>query len=1163
MRTILVILTFLLAGVFSASAQTLPQFNMTDTVVDLCKGILLDSEAGNGGATYGNNEDFEFTICTGGTIIMTFSPTFCTEAGLDLLTFHDGPTAASPQIGPAYSGTTPPPAITANSGCLTVHFVSDISVAYCGWEAQWTAIVPPPIPPAITVNPIPTCNTSTLDLTFDRNVPCDSIYPNAFAVSGLNIPNVISAVPTSCSGDSTLSAQLTLDIPFDQNCNYDVQFDISIPDRCDSIYNFTVLETFLMNNCPLTANLQATEDTVCAGGCVDIEAIVDGCLGYTFAWTPALPATAGPHAVCPITTTTYSCLITENATGNQITVTQLIEVVDPQILLPDTTVCQSIPPLTLTAFPNGGMFYGPGIIDSAGGIWEGDTAGPGVHTIYYQIGSLCRDSVIITVDSMDAGPEEAACPGSPPFAVSGFSPIGGTWSGSHIAANGIFTPDTSGTFVVTYSAGGCTDTKIIFVDSISFAGAPDTVCQQADTFSISILPAGGEWTGPGIMDSITGLFDPDEAGGGDHVLTYSINGCSYQHNIYVHPIFAGWNTNSCPFETPYIINGSFSPAGGIWSGPGITDPNTGLFDPFFANAGANTDAELVYTAPNGCTDTIINYVRVTNIGPDTVFFCQSDDSLRLNWDNIQRTPWGGVWTGAGIVNQGSGDWDFYPTIAGPGEHLIIYEANTCVDSVLMIVYPDLITFPDSLMCSSQAAFQIANLPAGTIWSGSGISSPTQGIYDPSIAASGTNTVTYTTPAGCTDTVEITVYPFVQASIGNLDPIQCFKDTIIFLNLQPADGVLVGGTTDSTYNPAIMGEGVDTLIYTYGIGDCFTVDTFIVSVLPELTTTVNVSQDTVCQGGGAVIGVTATGGDPSVLYSYSWNEGLIGVPSHSVAPTTTTTYVVVTSDGCSDPAIDSITIAVFDPFTPDFETSPEACFGEMGWIAGNVTAPGNYSFAWDTNPITIADSIFGTAGTIYNVTVTEDSSGCYVDTLIKIPNYSIISASFSANPLLDCVPYESNDVTFIDLSNNALSGTWYVNGESLPYVSGSNLNYEFVNPGIYDITLIVENEGGCPDTAATTVCIKEPNPIFVPDAFSPNGDGMNDVFYVRGNDITDMELLIFDRWGEKVFESTDPNNGWDGTRFNQQMPEGVYVYILRVGLEDEGDRTQQGDFTLVR
>ncbi|MCB0793937.1 MAG: CUB domain-containing protein, partial [Flavobacteriales bacterium] len=284
-----------IALIGQTGAQPLPEFNMMDTVVTECKGILLDSEAGPGGNIYGNNEDFVFTIDAGNTITLVFDPVFCTEFGLDLLTFHDGPSTASPQIGPAYSGIVAPPPIVATSGFLTVHFVSDQSVAYCGFEAQWTSEVEPPVPPTLSVPQAPLCQATSISVSFSDPIPCDSIVADAFTLTGTGMPDIVGAQATNCVGDETTTGVLLVDPPFDYNCPYDLDFTIGIADRCDSIWMFTIATTTLVNDCPLVVNALVTEDTICGGTCVQLRAEVQGCLNYTYSWDQGLPATSGPH----------------------------------------------------------------------------------------------------------------------------------------------------------------------------------------------------------------------------------------------------------------------------------------------------------------------------------------------------------------------------------------------------------------------------------------------------------------------------------------------------------------------------------------------------------------------------------------------------------------------------------------------------------------------------------------------------------------------------------------------------------------------------------------------------------------------------------------------------------------------------------------------------
>jgi len=88
-------------------------------------------------------------------------------------------------------------------------------------------------------------------------------------------------------------------------------------------------------------------------------------------------------------------------------------------------------------------------------------------------------------------------------------------------------------------------------------------------------------------------------------------------------------------------------------------------------------------------------------------------------------------------------------------------------------------------------------------------------------------------------------------------------------------------------------------------------------------------------------------------------------------------------------------------------------------------------------------------------------------------------------------------------------------------------------------------------------------VFVPSAFSPNNDGENDILYVRGKCITTMYFIVFDRWGNKVFESKNMSDGWDGYYKGNPMNTGQYVYYLKANLLDGTTFEKKGDVTLVR
>jgi gliding motility-associated-like protein len=90
-----------------------------------------------------------------------------------------------------------------------------------------------------------------------------------------------------------------------------------------------------------------------------------------------------------------------------------------------------------------------------------------------------------------------------------------------------------------------------------------------------------------------------------------------------------------------------------------------------------------------------------------------------------------------------------------------------------------------------------------------------------------------------------------------------------------------------------------------------------------------------------------------------------------------------------------------------------------------------------------------------------------------------------------------------------------------------------------------------------------NAVFVPNAFTPNSDGVNDILYAYGNTIATMQLRIFNQWGQLVFESKERTRGWDGTMSGEKQPVGVYTYELKVALQDGSQVIKRGTITLIR
>jgi gliding motility-associated-like protein len=118
--------------------------------------------------------------------------------------------------------------------------------------------------------------------------------------------------------------------------------------------------------------------------------------------------------------------------------------------------------------------------------------------------------------------------------------------------------------------------------------------------------------------------------------------------------------------------------------------------------------------------------------------------------------------------------------------------------------------------------------------------------------------------------------------------------------------------------------------------------------------------------------------------------------------------------------------------------------------------------------------------------------------------------------------------------------------------------------LQSVTLIVRTKGGCQDVQSVAVTGKAlVDQVFVPNSFSPNGDGLNDVLQVYGYVVKEMQFQVFNQWGQKIHESRDQKRAWDGSHKGKLQPSGVYLYVCKLILNDGSVITKKGAINLVR
>jgi gliding motility-associated-like protein len=179
---------------------------------------------------------------------------------------------------------------------------------------------------------------------------------------------------------------------------------------------------------------------------------------------------------------------------------------------------------------------------------------------------------------------------------------------------------------------------------------------------------------------------------------------------------------------------------------------------------------------------------------------------------------------------------------------------------------------------------------------------------------------------------------------------------------------------------------------------------------------------------------------------------------------------------------------------------------------------------------------------YNITlVASNNSGCRdtVDAMVMVYNTPV--ADFDLNVSDDFYPEDESSFT---LQNNSTGGIQYLwsfgDGHTTTEFQPS---YQYNGAGSFHVMLITTNAFGCRDSMLKAIEIRVPESVYIPNAFTPNGDSKNDGFSVYIENIVELKVSIFDRWGEEVYSSNEKNFVWDGTYFGHKVQEGVYFYKI--------------------
>ena len=411
---------------------------------------------------------------------------------------------------------------------------------------------------------------------------------------------------------------------------------------------------------------------------------------------------------------------------------------------------------------------------------------------------------------------------------------------------------------------------------------------------------------------------------------------------------------------------------------------------------------------------------------------------------------------------------------------------------------------------------------------------------------GTYWVTVTGPSGSgSDTIVVSNYPTPSVNIIGATGV-CPGNTATLLS-SPNFATYQWSNGQQTQNINV-GPGTYWLTATNSNG-CIATDTFTVEQWPNPV--MNILGNTfVCAGYTTELSVS------TAFTNYQWSNGQ-QTQNINVGPGT---YWLNTTDANGCVANDTVTVVESPNPVISILGNTYVCTGQQVFFEAN---PGFTSYQWTNGQNTAA--VYLGAGT-YSLTVT-DSLGCQASQEVTViessPTAEITSSIAQA--------YTNGPIQLQSTSTPGLFAltSWYWDFDDGSFSNLENPLYTFAEAGIYSVTMVVTDELGCTDTASYIIEFDPDFVFYIPNSFTPDGDRINQIFlpvFSGGIDAANYQMLIFNRWGEIIFESQDPTIGWDASFSLNGNPcqAGTYTYVVSFKVPSLSEqKTISGHVNLIR
>jgi gliding motility-associated-like protein len=889
-------------------------------------------------------------------------------------------------------------------------------------------------------------------------------------------------------------------------------------------------------------------------------------------------------SVAPGTSTliTYSVTVTPSIINCPQTKTMSLLVTNPitPTFAAIPNLCNNGTNFTIQATPNGGTFSIPnGVI-----VPTSTALAIGTNTFNYSYTqNNCSASNSSTFQLNQYNPSNLTSTISP-ICVTGnivnlmniVQNTVGVWSGTNVV-NNTFNPAflPTNNYVFTYSTQSNPNPTVCpsfsnLTISVTNTISPSIIfnpefCTNASSFQLVANPNGGIWTNPAVTQN--GVVTPSLATLQNTLTNYIVNvgPCvntntfALKPSIFRSAALTGSIAHQCVTSPPVNLMSIVQNTLGVWTGPNV---NGFSFNPTGLSTNTYILTYSTQSTPNTtlCPDSRTIAVSVLNPPTPNIVgtgpFCSKDAAVQLT-----VSPNIGTWVTTSFLNSNG---IFNPQTAGIGNNLVQYiiGTSTCnsqqtktisvesfVPSTIIQIIPD--------QCNTSNAINLNPYTSNQgVWSGPGISG---NLFVPSSSGTGSIILTHSTatsPSGLcpnNSTIAVRVYSLQSPIITTVTQI-CNLGNPFQLQVVPIGGIFSGVNSNAIsysglYNPALSVIGDNLINYSITAGPCVAI----------AQTTINVIQFKSANLAATPKEYYCIGEDqPFNLNSFVQNiggvwsgPGLIGSMFHPtlanvgdnvltyqiqnwLCPDTKTvniktakiiqpTLTVNESSGC-------------EPFQIVLNSNMNSGFGIWKFGDGSPDVKDLYTSHTYTSP------------GIYDVNYSYISEeGC------TSPTKSITSIKVFENPKADFISplsssIENPEIQTINKTYNLpnYTYTWTVsNGIS---VNSVNLNFIPTKVGQYEIKLFAKSIHGCTSSISKFVDVRNEFQVYIPNAFTPDDDGLNDVFIPvfspYGIEEGGYQFQIFDRWGHPLFYTTDIHKGWNGKFKGEPIKEGSYVWILK-------------------